>query len=122
MATASADGTAGIWDSATGELRLTLRGHADRVISARFSPDGRRLATASLDRTIRLWDAETGHAFGEPLQHQVGVLVAEFATSASVLGALLADRSAAVLWKLEGKPAVQELKHNGLIATGALAR
>jgi WD40 repeat protein len=35
-------------------------GHADRVISICFSPDGKTLASGSRDKTIKLWDVETG--------------------------------------------------------------
>ena len=37
-----------------------LSGHADIVISAAYSPDGRRIVTASWDKTARIWDAATG--------------------------------------------------------------
>ena len=30
------------------------------MLSAAFSPDGKRIVTASLDKTARVWDAETG--------------------------------------------------------------
>src|SRR6185437_12091955 len=56
LATASSDGTARLWDPATGEHRRTLTGEVSGVA---FSPDGRLLATAS-DQTARLWDPATG--------------------------------------------------------------
>ncbi|MBW4586739.1 hypothetical protein G7B40_015230 [Aetokthonos hydrillicola Thurmond2011] len=36
-----------------------LQGHTDIVISARFSPDGKRILTASADKTARLWQVES---------------------------------------------------------------
>ncbi|HLE50435.1 MAG TPA: helix-turn-helix domain-containing protein [Anaerolineales bacterium] len=41
-------------------VELTLRGHADFVSSAVFSPDGTRIATASADGMAKIWDAATG--------------------------------------------------------------
>ena len=40
--------------------RADITGHANRVTSATFSPDGARIVTASFDTTARLWDAVTG--------------------------------------------------------------
>jgi tRNA A-37 threonylcarbamoyl transferase component Bud32 len=60
LATASADGTARLWDARTGQELLALKGHTKAVWSVAFSPDGMRLATASADTTVRLWDARTG--------------------------------------------------------------
>ena len=45
-----------IWDSATGKELLALKGHADRVSSVAFSPDGQRLASANQDGSIHLWE------------------------------------------------------------------
>ena len=60
LATASADGTARLWDPATGDHLRTLTGHTNTVEGVAFSPDGRLLATASADGTARLWNPATG--------------------------------------------------------------
>ncbi len=66
LATASYDGTARIYDAATGREVHVLRaaggavGDQSVVWSVAFSPDGTRLATGSKDRRIRLWDVATG--------------------------------------------------------------
>src|SRR5262249_42518850 len=60
IATASADGTARLWDAQTGRQIAVFRGHGQEVVTAAFSPDGKRVVTASRDGTARLWNAETG--------------------------------------------------------------
>ncbi|MCH8342580.1 MAG: PD40 domain-containing protein [Planctomycetes bacterium] len=56
IVTASWDNTARVWDAATGEQLLVLRGHEFIVYSASFSPDGKRIVTGH-DSTIRIWDS-----------------------------------------------------------------
>jgi WD40 repeat protein len=46
--------------AAGSRLEVVLRGHEDRVWSATFSEDGRRVLTVSDDDTARIWDAATG--------------------------------------------------------------
>ena len=83
VVTASKDGTAQVWDAYSGlpvtgplqhgtnvepqrswtwQLPLVeaLRKYGTNVISAQFSPDGRRIVTASNDHTARVWDAQNG--------------------------------------------------------------
>ena len=56
-------------DSAWRDLRERLvLGHEGEVLSAAFSPDGKRIVTASCDKTARIWDAATGKPIGEPLK------------------------------------------------------
>jgi WD40 repeat protein/serine/threonine protein kinase len=49
-----------VWDAATGERLLTLKGHRSRVWDVEFSPDGSRLATSDEDGKVVIWDGETG--------------------------------------------------------------
>jgi WD40 repeat protein len=60
LATTSDDGTARIWDLATGTARATLNSHTNWVRGVIFSPDGTQLATASDDGSARIWDVEQG--------------------------------------------------------------
>jgi WD40 repeat protein len=72
------DRVARVWDVAGGKEVLLLKGHENRVVSAAFSRDGRRLLTASLDRTARLWDSQSGRELAVLPAHECGLLTAVF--------------------------------------------
>jgi WD40 repeat protein len=59
VATTSYDGTARIWDAATGEERLVME-HPVGVRFLAWSPDGTRIVTTCQDRFARVWDADSG--------------------------------------------------------------
>lgn len=58
---ASDDGTARIWDVASGVASQTFQ-VGSPVNSAYWSPDGQRIATASVDSSVRIWSATNASA------------------------------------------------------------
>lgn len=63
LATGSDDGTAKVWDAATGEELISLGGEGHCLGSVAWCPDGTRLAVASSPHyTAQIWDAKAGKA------------------------------------------------------------
>ncbi len=60
IALADDEGLIYIWQVASNQLELTLKGHSDWVWSVAWSPDGKILASASHDFSIKLWETTTG--------------------------------------------------------------
>jgi WD40 repeat protein/transcriptional regulator with XRE-family HTH domain len=60
LATGSSDGTARLWDVATGQNIHVFTSHTGAVGEAVFSPDGKYLLVGSVDNTARLWDIASG--------------------------------------------------------------
>jgi WD40 repeat protein len=75
----SNDGTAIVWDAASGKLLQRLEGHAGGVTAVGISADGGRVLTGSLDRTARVWDAQSGELLailkGGHFQHVHGAAI-----------------------------------------------
>ena len=75
--TGSDDGTARLWDAATGAPLGAAMTHQYSVDSMAFSPDGKTVLTGSGD-TARLWDAATGAPLGAAMTHQGSVKTMAF--------------------------------------------
>jgi WD40 repeat protein len=110
VVTAGADGTARVWDSASGKLVSDLVSHGEGssdVVDAVFSPDGRRVATASTDRTARLWDPVTGGQVGKTMNHEGAVLRVGFRFDGLQLVTASADGTARLWDAASGEPLPQ---------------
>lgn len=92
IATASADGTAKIWDAASGNELLTLQASSKGwVDSVAFSSDGKLLATAGDDKTARIWDSVTGKELLTLKGHLDWVSGVAFNPDGSILASSSAD-------------------------------
>lgn len=60
IAAGNQDGTASLYDAATGECLQTIAAHSDVCRSVAVSPDEKVLATGSWDGSAVLWDMATG--------------------------------------------------------------
>ena len=94
------DLTARIWDVEHGEAVGAPLQHTAQVLSARFSPDGSKIATASEDRTARLWDAVTGKPLTDPLGHPAEVTSVGFSPDGRQIVTVCADKAIRI-WDVE---------------------
>jgi WD40 repeat protein len=111
--TASADGTAIVWDVATrAVLARSKCRHTAAVRTARFSRDGRRVVTASADGTACVWDATDGAEVQRLRGHSGEVFSASWMHDDEWVLTASADTTARV-WSVElGKVVVAPIVHD----------
>ena len=94
--TASGDSTAKIWDSKSGKVLNTFRGHNGGVVSAEFNAASSQIVTASQDNTARIWDASTGELLHILYGHTESVVSAQFNATGNKIVTASHDGTAAV--------------------------
>ena len=115
----SEDGTARVWDAATGNATLVLRSQMGEVVDAAFSPDGKLIATGGSDGLVRVWDANTGQVLFSLAGHTATVRSVAFdRVGARLISA--GDGGTARIWDLAQRRAVHVLSNpNGELFNSA---
>ncbi len=67
-----------LWDTRSGKLLGTLRGHRGIITCASFNAAGDRVVTGSQDATARVWDAASGEPLAVYQGHESGIISAAF--------------------------------------------
>ena len=102
-------------------LRALFIDHTDIVISASFSPDGKRVVTASADKTARVWDADTGKPVGEPMTHGEAVVSASFSPDGKRVVTASEDKTARVWDADTGKPVGEPMTHGEAVVSASFS-
>ncbi|XP_042105223.1 WD repeat-containing protein 86 isoform X4 [Ovis aries] len=82
LVTGSTDGTAKVWQVASGCCHQTLRGHTGAVLCLVLDAPGRTAFTGSTDATVRAWDILSGQQLRVFREHQGSVICLECSRAA----------------------------------------
>jgi WD40 repeat protein len=94
------DGSARVFDAATGRALTPALPHGEDVTCTAFSANGQWVATGSRDGTARIWNAGTGLPETPPLRHLGAVTSVQFAEAKGKHLLLSASNDGTVrLWK-----------------------
>jgi len=99
LATAGGEGAIKIWDAATGQLILNLRGHTGGVFRLAYRPpDGRHLASTGVnDGKVRVWDTSTGEEVFNCTHKHRAVLGVDYSPDGSKLASSSWDKTV-MIW------------------------
>jgi hypothetical protein len=115
LATVAQDGTARLWDPASGKHLRTLDSPTWCVFGVAFSPDGRLLATVSLEGTALVWDPATGKQLRALTGHHDEVWGVAFSPDGRLLATAGQDGTALVWDPATGKQLRALTGHTGAV-------
>nr|XP_044621660.1 WD repeat-containing protein 86 isoform X1 [Equus asinus] len=127
LVTGSTDGTAKVWQVASGCCHQTLRGHTGAVLCLVLDTPSHTAFTGSTDATIRAWDILSGEQLRVFQEHQGSVICLELANRHVYSGSAdrtvkcwLADTGERVRTFVAHRHSVSALKyHAGTLFTGS---
>jgi WD40 repeat protein/serine/threonine protein kinase len=105
--------SAWVWDAGSGRLVAGPMQSTNRILSAQFSPDGKRILTAG--GKVRLWDAGSGQLLGEALKNSGAISSACFSPDGKRILTASSDNAAQVWDAGTGQPVNQPLRHNAQV-------
>jgi WD40 repeat protein/serine/threonine protein kinase len=136
VATASATGTAAIWDVAKGEAVTPVLDQPPRVGKVRFSPDSLWVLTSGNDlagnpeegwgnppaeRFARVWNANTGEPRTPPLKHSENIRDIAFGTDGQQVATASNDGTARIWDAVTGQPLGPPLQHSNHVRVVAFS-
>jgi WD40 repeat protein/Flp pilus assembly protein TadD len=117
--TASADGTAHVHDTITGQATPRTPRPGKDILHAAFSPNGELVATATADGAVGLWRSDTGMSVGEGMKHPAAVPTVAFSPDGSRLLTACKDGAARV-WSVATQRLLTEAFRQAAPLTAAL--
>lgn len=117
VATAEAQGTATLWDSATGLRLLPPLRHSSEVNGVAFDPSGERLVSWEWQRA-RVWDSRTGKPMTEWILQPDRIRSAAFSPDGRNL-LIVSGKNSAVLWDVSPGQALNVLLRHQMIIPSA---
>jgi WD40 repeat protein/tRNA A-37 threonylcarbamoyl transferase component Bud32 len=118
--TASDDGTAQLWNLATGQAIGPPLQHPG-IHAAVFGPDGKTAATAGSDGTARLWEVRTGKALGPPIRHEGAVRAVAYHPAGKTLVTAGEDATAQLWDAATGNAVGPPFRHQGAVVAVAFS-
>lgn len=120
IATASADRTAIVFDTLSGEPKKVCKGHMGFVYSVSFNPAGDHLATSSMDQTAIIWNISDPHLTEPKPEHvlrghgnMLGVVT--YSPKGDLLATASADGTAKIWDARTGTDLLTLAGHNSLV-------
>jgi len=113
--TASADGTARLWEAATGRQTGCFSASGEEVNCVDLSPDGRMVASGGIDERVHLWNAATGAKIHELSGFNSAVWSVAFSPDGKRLAVGSQDRVARIFDTATGDELLQLRSHTGSV-------